>query len=156
MTRSTSTTPGTLSGTIESNICYQSLANCLSLLGSGSCTNDGMCGVGNVCRPGKCLTLAEAALCVTNWPCDNGNYLYIRHQDGTYATYWHMIQNGISVQTRDVVHRSDEIADSDDSGNSWGHHLHFHVQSTNGVDTSASIKIRMQTHSPIPRAPRWP
>jgi len=81
--------------------------------------------------------------------CDPGNYLYIRHQDGTFATYFHMVQNGVLVDHGDIVHRSDNVGLVGTTGASTGNHLHFHVQQTNGIDTSSSIRVRFQNLNEI-------
>jgi hypothetical protein len=90
--------------------------------------------------------------------CDLGNYLYIRHQDGTHATYWHMRQNSILPVEGQIVQRSDDLADVGDTGHSFGPHVHFHVQDLTGVDSSPSITIKFQTPTldcavPVPPDP---
>jgi murein DD-endopeptidase MepM/ murein hydrolase activator NlpD len=102
------------------------------------------------------------AACVNLWQqpyangrlCDPGNYLYIRHQDGTFATYFHMVENGVLVDHGDIVHRSDDVGEVGTTGNSTGNHLHFHVQQTSGIDTSYSIRIRFQNLNEICMIPQ--
>jgi murein DD-endopeptidase MepM/ murein hydrolase activator NlpD len=90
----------------------------------------------------------------TGSPCDDGNYLYVRHQDGTFATYWHLTQNGVVPVLGDLVLRSSEIALAGNTGYSSAPHLHFHVQRLNGVDTSWSFRVRFQTA--ISTCSTWP
>jgi hypothetical protein len=57
-----------------------------------------------------------------------GNYLVIKHDDGTFGTYWHLSQNGVLVNVGDKVKRGDVIAISGNTGNSSTPHLHFDVR----------------------------
>jgi murein DD-endopeptidase MepM/ murein hydrolase activator NlpD len=60
-------------------------------------------------------------------PCNPGvgNYLVIKHPDGSFGVYWHMKQNGVLVKVGDQVSQGQEIATSGNTGNSSGPHLHF-------------------------------
>ena len=60
-------------------------------------------------------------------PCNPGvgNYLVIKHKDGTFGVYWHIRHNGIEVAVGDSVSRGDVIAHSGNTGNSSTPHLHF-------------------------------
>jgi murein DD-endopeptidase MepM/ murein hydrolase activator NlpD len=141
-----SSTPftNTVEGSIQSNVCYQRLKTCHLNASLGSCTSSANCS-GNVCAYGVCVTQAARTSCQNDYPCDNGNYLYVRHQDGTYATYWHMDHNDVTPVKDQILQRSDEVGGVGDTGNSTTEHLHYHVQTTNGIDTSASIRTRFQT-----------
>src|SRR5262245_20918760 len=57
-----------------------------------------------------------------------GNYLVIKHEDGTFGTYWHLSQNGVLVNVGDKVKRGDVIAISGNTGTSSTPHLHFDVR----------------------------
>jgi murein DD-endopeptidase MepM/ murein hydrolase activator NlpD len=65
-----------------------------------------------------------------------GNYLVIKHSDGTFGTYWHLSHNGVLVNLGDKVKRGDIIAISGNTGTSSGPHLHFDVRT--GWDLSYS------------------
>src|SRR5262249_38662995 len=54
-----------------------------------------------------------------------GNYIWIRHQDGTYTVYFHIPKNGSMVKQGDMVHRGDTIAMVGNTGQSSEPHLHF-------------------------------
>jgi murein DD-endopeptidase MepM/ murein hydrolase activator NlpD len=64
-------------------------------------------------------------------PCNPGvgNYLVIKHGDGTFGVYWHMKQNGVLVALGASVARGGLIALSGNTGNSSAPHLHFDVRS---------------------------
>jgi len=57
-----------------------------------------------------------------------GNYLVIRHDDGTFGTYWHLAKNGVLVALGQKVERGDVIATSGNTGTSSTPHLHFDVR----------------------------
>jgi murein DD-endopeptidase MepM/ murein hydrolase activator NlpD len=63
-------------------------------------------------------------------PCQPGvgNYLVIKHDDGTFGVYWHMQHNGVLVDVGHMVNQGDLIAVSGNTGNSSQPHLHFDVR----------------------------
>jgi murein DD-endopeptidase MepM/ murein hydrolase activator NlpD len=132
-------------GPMNSEICYEQLVACFQSAGTGSCTNSSECAMGQQCIEGGCAASASVTACMNAYPCDNGNYLYLRHQDGTYATYWHMCQNCVTPVEGQVLRRSEEIGGVGDTGNSYANHLHYHVQTANGIDSTWSIPQRYQT-----------
>lgn len=79
-----------------------------------------------------------------------GNYVAIKHDDGTYAIYAHLSPNGMT--TSGYVNQGDTIALSGNSGNSGGDHLHFQVsKSTNGWSLAANVINTMPTEETISR-----
>lgn len=68
----------------------------------------------------------------------DGNYIYIRHEDGSEANYWHFMKDGVLVNTGDTVKTGQVIGLSGNTGYSAFPHLHFEVR---GYDpASGSIK----------------
>lgn len=65
-----------------------------------------------------------------------GNYVKIKHSDGTYTVYAHLAQNSITVRAGDVVDQGQVIGKMGNSGSSTGTHLHFEVRI--GSDSNAS------------------
>ncbi|MFA6213064.1 MAG: M23 family metallopeptidase [Candidatus Obscuribacterales bacterium] len=55
------------------------------------------------------------------------NYVYIKHDDGSYAEYAHLQRNGALVKLGSRVERGQIIALSGNTGQSSGPHLHFSV-----------------------------
>lgn len=57
-----------------------------------------------------------------------GNYVKIKHSDGTYTIYAHMAKNSITVMAGDVVDQGQVIGKVGNSGSSTGVHLHFEMK----------------------------
>jgi murein DD-endopeptidase MepM/ murein hydrolase activator NlpD len=55
------------------------------------------------------------------------NLIWIRHEDGTVARYYHLAHSSARVANGDAVDQGQVIASSDNTGNSTGPHLHFDV-----------------------------
>ncbi|MBP9089451.1 M23 family metallopeptidase [bacterium] len=74
-----------------------------------------------------------------------GNYVMIRHSDGTYASYLHLKQNGSLVRLGQMVSAGDAIALSGNTGMSQGPHLHFEVFIPIDGKSIKTIPVRFQT-----------
>ncbi len=59
---------------------------------------------------------------------DDGNYILIAHDDGTFASYAHLRHGGVAVEVGDTVSAGDHIGYSGNTGYSSGPHLHFDVR----------------------------
>jgi len=57
-----------------------------------------------------------------------GNYVIIKHSDGSYTYYAHMAKNSITVRAGDVVSQGQVIGKMGHSGSSTGAHLHFEIR----------------------------
>lgn len=64
---------------------------------------------------------------------DVANVVRILHDDGTYAIYEHLNRNTIRVRPGQRVSRGQYIADSGNTGDSSGPHLHFAVVRNSGM-----------------------
>lgn len=64
-----------------------------------------------------------------------GNYVKIKHSDGSYTIYAHLAQNSITVRAGDVVSQGQVIGKMGHSGSSTGPHLHFEIRI--GSDSSS-------------------
>ena len=58
---------------------------------------------------------------------NNGNYVIIMHDDGTYAAYWHLSHKKVFVKKGDAVQKGQLIGLSGNTGYSSSAHLHFDV-----------------------------
>jgi murein DD-endopeptidase MepM/ murein hydrolase activator NlpD len=56
-----------------------------------------------------------------------GNHVIIRHEDGTYGNYWHLMPGGVIVQVGDSVRQGECIGLSGNTGFTAFPHLHFEV-----------------------------
>jgi murein DD-endopeptidase MepM/ murein hydrolase activator NlpD len=56
-----------------------------------------------------------------------GNHVIIKHDDGTYANYWHLEHNGALVHVGDTVQQGQVIALAGSTGYAMFSHLHFEV-----------------------------
>jgi len=54
-----------------------------------------------------------------------GNWVYVRHSDGSYARYGHLQKDQVFVRADDRVDRGDSVARSGNTGYSTGPHLHL-------------------------------
>ena len=77
-----------------------------------------------------------------------GNYIIIKHSDGTYAAYWHLGHKGVVVKVGDSVQKGDIIGFSGNTGYSSWPHLHFDVYYfSNGKQITVPTKF--ETHKGI-------
>jgi murein DD-endopeptidase MepM/ murein hydrolase activator NlpD len=67
----------------------------------------------------------------------DGNYISIKHNDGSVAHYWHLQKDGVMVNVGDTVQTGQWIGLSGNTGYSAFPHLHFEVQ---GYDASGQYK----------------
>ncbi len=58
-----------------------------------------------------------------------GNYIIIKHEDGSYGNYWHLNFEGALVSKGDSVQQGQVIGLSGNTGYSAFPHLHFEVTS---------------------------
>ena len=72
----------------------------------------------------------------------DGNYIIIRHADGSEAQYWHFKKDGIQVQVGDSVAAGQFIGLSGNTGYSAFPHLHFEVR---GKDPSTGKYSQLAT-----------
>ena len=63
-----------------------------------------------------------------------GNYVKIKHNDGTYTLYAHL-RDGIKVKTGQKVKQGDQIGNMGNTGKSEANHLHYEVY-VGGASTS--------------------
>ena len=67
----------------------------------------------------------------------DGNYVTIKHDDGSIAHYWHLKKDGVSINVGDTVRAGQPIGLSGNTGYSAFPHLHFEVQ---GYDDSGNYR----------------
>lgn len=57
-----------------------------------------------------------------------GEYIIIKHSNGYYTLYGHMVTGSLKVKEGDKVNSGQEIGTMGTTGNSTGNHLHFEVR----------------------------
>ena len=85
---------------------------------------------------------------------DKGNYIDIRHDDGTVATYHHLRTMGVRVELGQRVETGEFIGFSGDTGYASSPHLHFGVQRVNSELRTLSIPITWKTKRGEIKCPR--
>lgn len=79
----------------------------------------------------------------------DGNYISIRHNDGSVAHYWHLQKDGVVVNVGDSVKTGQWIGLSGNTGYSSFPHLHFEVQGYDGLGDYKQLATRFYTNKGI-------
>lgn len=79
----------------------------------------------------------------------DGNYIMIRHDDGSVANYWHLKKDGVLVAVGDSVRTGQPIGLSGNTGYSAFPHLHFEVQGQDEQGNYHQLATRFQTQKGI-------
>jgi murein DD-endopeptidase MepM/ murein hydrolase activator NlpD len=79
----------------------------------------------------------------------DGNYIFVQHDDGSQAQYWHFRLNGILVKTGDVITAGQLIGYSGNTGYSAFPHLHFEVSGTDMDGHYKSLPTRFYTEKDV-------
>lgn len=82
---------------------------------------------------------------------DDGNYIMIRHNDGSKSYYWHLKYNGVLVNIGDTVKQGQPIGLSGSTGYSAFPHLHFEVWGYSADGKYGQLPVRFRT----PKGPRY-
>ena len=77
----------------------------------------------------------------------SGNFIIIRHEDGTFAEYGHLKRKGVLVWLGQRVAGGAVIGFSGGTGYSSGPHLHFGVFQNIDAQTRRSIPVQFRTRS---------
>ena len=84
---------------------------------------------------------------------NDSNYVIILHNDGTFATYNHLMQHGVSVNVGDEISQGYPIGYSGSTGYSSGPHLHFAVFKAMDSSKTHTLPIRFQSINGIVSEP---
>lgn len=76
---------------------------------------------------------------------DYGNYVVIKHDDGTYGRYLHLRQNGSLVKLGQIVQARQPIALSGNTGWSQSPHLHFEVFVPISGEKKRTLPVKFMT-----------
>jgi murein DD-endopeptidase MepM/ murein hydrolase activator NlpD len=99
-----------------------------SICSSGGCTASGHRGIdfANPCGS-PIYAAASGTVIFAGYSGAWGNYIQVRHSDGTVTGYAHIISGGYNVGYGDYVRAGQTIAYIGSTGASTGCHLHFEV-----------------------------
>jgi murein DD-endopeptidase MepM/ murein hydrolase activator NlpD len=75
----------------------------------------------------------------------DGNYIFIRHPDGSAAQYWHFKKEGVVVKEGDIVSTGQLIGYSGNTGYSAFPHLHFEVSGYDASGNYRNLPTRFRT-----------
>lgn len=78
-----------------------------------------------------------------------GNHIIIQHEDGSYAAYWHLKHNGVSVVKGEKVAKGQQIGYSGNTGYSTSAHLHFEVYTYNEKGNQVTFPTQFETSKGI-------
>lgn len=79
----------------------------------------------------------------------DGNYVSIRHVDGSVANYWHLHKEGVVVNVGDTVKTGQWIGLSGNTGYSAFPHLHFEVQGYDAAGNYTQLPTRFYTNKGV-------
>jgi murein DD-endopeptidase MepM/ murein hydrolase activator NlpD len=79
----------------------------------------------------------------------DGNYISIKHSDGSVAHYWHLQKDGVMVSVGDTVKTGQWIGLSGNTGYSSFPHLHFELQGYDGSGNYKQLATRFYTNKGI-------
>ncbi len=75
----------------------------------------------------------------------DGNYIFIKHDDGSEANYWHFKKDGVLVNVGDTVKAGQVIGLSGNTGFSAFPHLHFEVRGYDATGKYGQLPTRFYT-----------
>jgi murein DD-endopeptidase MepM/ murein hydrolase activator NlpD len=73
---------------------------------------------------------------------NDGNYIIIKHDDGSEAQYWHLELDGVLVKIGDTILQGQHIGYSGNTGYSAFPHLHFQVFNAAGQNILPRFKTK--------------
>jgi murein DD-endopeptidase MepM/ murein hydrolase activator NlpD len=79
----------------------------------------------------------------------DGNYVFIRHDDGSEANYWHFRKEDVFVNEGDTIQTGQLIGLSGNTGYSAFPHLHFEVQGRDAEGNYTQLPTRFYTQKGI-------
>ncbi len=80
------------------------------------------------------------------------NYVIVRHDDGTFAEYDHLVENGARVRVGEKVAQGQPLGLSGNTGYSSAPHLHFAVFYTRDGKTRVTLPVEFTGDADAPRA----
>jgi murein DD-endopeptidase MepM/ murein hydrolase activator NlpD len=79
----------------------------------------------------------------------DGNYIFIQHDDGSVANYWHFQKDAVLVNVGDSIQTGQVIGLSGNTGYSAFPHLHFEIQGYDAAGNHTQLPTRFYTNKGI-------
>ncbi len=79
----------------------------------------------------------------------DGNYIFVEHNDGSQAQYWHFKKHGVMVKDGDHIKTGQLIGYSGNTGYSAFPHLHFEVSGRDLNGRYGSLPTRFYTNEGV-------
>ena len=79
----------------------------------------------------------------------DGNYIFIQHDDGSEANYWHFKKDGVLVNVGETVQTGQLIGYSGNTGFSAFPHLHFEVRGYDAAGKYNQLATRFYTRQGV-------
>lgn len=79
----------------------------------------------------------------------DGNYVFVQHDDGSVANYWHFKKDGVLVKVGDTIKTGQAIGLSGNTGYSAFPHLHFEVQGYGAAGNHVQLPTRFYTQKGV-------
>lgn len=79
----------------------------------------------------------------------DGNYVFIKHADGSEANYWHFQKDSVFVSVGDTVITGQLIGKSGNTGYSAFPHLHFEVRGYDANGNYTGLPTRFYTQQGV-------
>lgn len=94
--------------------------------------------------------------CVIDFWCRHfaGNHVIIKHAEGEYGFYAHLVKGSMPVTVGDHVQQGQHIGNCGHTGHSTEPHLHFHLQDGPNLFTAMGLPIRFEQVGEITRGQR--
>ena len=107
-------------------------------------------------RGGTVVSLQEVSISggTSTMNYGQGNFVQLRHADGTMASYHHLRTMGVKVEIGDRVKKGDFIAYSGNTGFTSGPHLHVVVQKPDSASSTKSFPLNWKTSRGVLSCPR--
>lgn len=79
----------------------------------------------------------------------DGNYIFIKHADGSEANYWHFQKDSVFVSVGDTITNGQLIGKSGNTGYSAFPHLHFEVRGYDAHGNYTELPTRFYTQQGV-------
>lgn len=97
------------------------------------------------------IVASDGGKVVTAEPGDLGGFgvaVIIDHQNGLFTLYAHMKTGSLAVNVGDTVSQGQKLGEVNNTGHSFGDHLHFNIQEQEGAQGTSATTLNPLDHLP--------